>query len=173
VWDGAWERHAWLGALFASRGWAFEQRWPPRPVARARRFPEQYWELVRRAGEDAPVFCKVGRFVEFRGPQRELAERALGLRRAYLPRAGFAFAVGFPAWLAGFYALRAVARGLTVVDVRERPVPGGVGCRPRLPAAVLVSTIARAGFRCKPAQNTAAARVLGGEASEGVGCAPP
>ena len=102
-------------------------------------------KAVLRLGQDVQAFSSfksfehaIGRFVEFRGPQRPLAERVLGLRRAYLPRAGYAFAVGFPVWLAGFYALRAVGRGLTVVDVRERPAPGGVGCRPRVPAAVLV-----------------------------------
>ena len=27
AWDGAWQRHPWLGALFERRGWAFDERW--------------------------------------------------------------------------------------------------------------------------------------------------
>ena len=54
------------------------------------------------------VFVPVGRFVEFYGAQRLLAERVLGLRRAYLPRAGFAFTAGFPAWRWNVYARRAL-----------------------------------------------------------------
>lgn len=147
AWEGAWARHPWLTALFACRGWAFESRWPPRRLARARRFREQYWELVRRAGGRCLVFCQVGRFVEFRGPQRALAERALELRRTYLPRAGFAFAAGFPVGLAGQFAARAVSRGLMVADVRERSDPGRAGCTPRLPVTVLVPAALSPGAR--------------------------
>jgi len=56
-WDRAWRRYRWLGALFARRGWQVAARWPPRPLARAGRFAEQYWQLVRRAGPRCLVFC--------------------------------------------------------------------------------------------------------------------
>ena len=104
---------------------------------RASRFQAQYSQLVRRAGERCLVFCQVGRFVEFRGPQRALAERTLGLRRVRLPRAGYVFAAGFPVPLLAIYKMRAIERGFTVVEVRERPAltPGG---KARLPAEVLV-----------------------------------
>ena len=77
-WETAWDRHPWLGALFAREGWAVEERWPLRRIAQARRFQGQYWELVRRAGEGCLLFCQIGRFVEFRGPQRAAAERFWG-----------------------------------------------------------------------------------------------
>jgi hypothetical protein len=100
-WQGAWGRRPWLGAVFAHRGWQVEQCWPARRIARAPRFQAQYWQFVRRAGERCLVFCQVGRFVEFRGPQRALAERVLGLRPAYLPRGTYGFTVGFPMPLCG------------------------------------------------------------------------
>jgi hypothetical protein len=110
----------------------------------------QYWQLICRAGQRCLVFCQVGRYVEFRGPQRLLAERTLGFGRAYLPRAGYAFAAGFPVWLAGHFASRAIARGLTVVHVPERPDPGCGRCTPRLPATVLIP----AAERPSPADST-------------------
>ena len=42
---------------------------------RARSFHAQYWRLARRAGNDSLVFFRVGRFIEFYGPQRFLAVR--------------------------------------------------------------------------------------------------
>jgi hypothetical protein len=106
-------------------------------VALARRFQTQYRRLVRHAGERCLVFCQVGRFVEFRGPQRIVAQRTLGLRPAYLPRAGYGLAVGFPMRLLGRYTIRALKRGFTVVEVRERPALSGVGTA-RVPTQVLV-----------------------------------
>jgi len=123
-WTRVWRRRPWLGALFAHRDWRVEERWPPGRLAQARRFQAQYHALVRHAGERCLVFCQVGRFVEFRGPQRGLAERTLGLRRVYLPRAGYAFAAGFPMPLLAIYKKRAIERGITVVDARERLVQG-------------------------------------------------
>lgn len=143
-WETAWDRHPWLGALFAREGWAVEERWPLRRIARARRFQGQYGALVRRACERCLIFCQVGRFVEFRGPQRAAAEQALGLRRAYLPRGPYAFTAGFPVRLSGYYKRRAIAQGLTVVDVRERPAPLASGCKARLLVEVLVPVTARA-----------------------------
>ncbi|MGH7321633.1 MAG: reverse transcriptase domain-containing protein, partial [Candidatus Rokuibacteriota bacterium] len=140
-WEGAWSRHPWLGAVFARRGWQVEERWPARRIARAPRFQSQYWQLVRRAGERCLVFCQVGRFVEFRGPQRALAERVLGLRRARIPRAGYAFVAGFPVERSAQYASRALGQGLAVVVVRERRSTTAAGCRVRAPAEVLVPGI--------------------------------
>lgn len=69
-------RAPWLGLLFlaSERGWRVEPRWDARRVGRARSFAEQYRELTRRAGSRVLVFRPVGRFVEFRGRQRILAE---------------------------------------------------------------------------------------------------
>jgi hypothetical protein len=145
AWEAAWRRRRWLGALFARRGWQVEERWGARRLARARGFHAQYRHLLRRAGPDCLVFCQVGRFVEFRGPQRLLAQRALRLRRAYLPRAGHAFAAGFPAQLRGLYEARAVEGGFTVVRVRERPAWSRRGGRLRVPAEVLVPARNRTG----------------------------
>jgi len=39
----------------------------------------------------------------------------LGLRRIYLPRAGYGFAAGFPVWLASSFAKRALHQGCAVV----------------------------------------------------------
>jgi RNA-directed DNA polymerase len=86
------------------------------------------------------VFCQVGRFIEFYGPQRVAAMQALGLRVVALPRAGYAFTVGFPARLSGPYTARAIRQGLIVVEVRQAPTPPGRGCSLRLPCAVLVPT---------------------------------
>jgi hypothetical protein len=61
--------------------------------------------------------CPVGRFIEFYGAQRLVAERVLGLRPVYLPRAGYGFAVGFPRRLAYEYARRAMQAGLAVLLV--------------------------------------------------------
>ncbi len=133
AWEAAWDRHPWLAALFARRGWQVAERWPRRRIAAARRFQGQYWALVRRAGENSLVFCQVGRFVEFRGPQRVTAERVLGLRRTYLPRGPYAFTAGFPVRWSGYYKRRAIAQGLTIVEVPERPAPLAFGCRARVP----------------------------------------
>ncbi|MGH7335046.1 MAG: hypothetical protein ACREKS_20355 [Candidatus Rokuibacteriota bacterium] len=109
------------------------------PVARGDvRAPRVADEGAVGAGSACLVFCRVGRFVEFRGPQRLLAERALGLRRAFLPRAGYTFAVGFPVPLHAVYEARALAGGFTVVRVRECPVGFRGGGKRRVPAAVLV-----------------------------------
>ena len=65
------------------------------------------------------VFCQVGRFVEFYGPQRLLAARALQLVRVGIARGGFAFSVGLPLRLSGAYIARAVRAGCAVAEVRE------------------------------------------------------
>jgi len=137
AWARVWEAHRWLGALFAQRGWRVDARWPLSRIARGRRFREQYWQLVRRAGPGCLVFCQVGRFVEFRGPQRLLAAPALGLRTTYLPRAGYGLAVGFPVRPCRRYEERALGRGLMVAVVRESG-QGASRCRRRRPVALLV-----------------------------------
>jgi hypothetical protein len=161
-WKRVWSRRPWLGALFAHRDWRVDERWPPGRLARARRFQAQYNALVRYAGERCLVFCQVGRFVEFRGPQRGLAERTLGLRRVYLPRAGYAFAVGFPMPLLAIYKTRAIQCGVTVVDARERLMPLTTGGKARRPIEVLVPVrdagLGRAGFGQGAAHRAAVSR---------------
>ena len=59
------------------------------------------------------------RFVEFFGPQRDRAARALRLVRVGTGRGGYAFGVGFPVSLRDLYLARAVRAGYGVADVRE------------------------------------------------------
>ncbi len=80
----------------------------------------QYRQFVAHAGERNLVFCPVGRFVEFYGPQRLVAERVFGLRRTYRPRGGYAFVVGFPRRLAWRYLGRAVDAGCATLVVGAR-----------------------------------------------------
>jgi RNA-directed DNA polymerase len=120
-WLALWERHGWLRAFFTHAGhdpWRVQARWPERRLG-GRRFSSQYGRLIRHAGHDALVFCQVGRFVEFYGPQRLLACGALRLVRVAIARGGFGFSVGFPLRLRGVYIARAVRAGYAVVEVRE------------------------------------------------------
>ena len=138
VWREVWERYPWLAALFARQGWALDARWSRRRLGRVRRFQAQYWHLARHAGDDALVFFPVGRFIEFYGPQRAAAARALGLREVALPRACYALTAGFPMHLFGRYRSRALRQGLTVIEVRQTPAALGRGCRPRQACAVWI-----------------------------------
>lgn len=120
-WTEIRSAHAWLDALFvgaAWESWRIQARWPLRTIG-GPRFSRQYGRLIRHAGDGALVFCRVGRFVEFYGPQRQIATTALRLLRATIARAGHAFSVGFPVTLQGAYLSRAVRAGYTVADVRE------------------------------------------------------
>jgi retron-type reverse transcriptase len=140
-WAHVWDHYPWLALLFEREGWTVHQRWPPGPIARPRRFQQQYGELVRPARQDCLVFSRVGRFIEFYGPQRLIAERCLGLRRCYAPRAGYAFTAGFLARLAGVYRSRAVRAGLAVVDVEQVDSIVPRGCKPRLPVGVVMPSV--------------------------------
>jgi RNA-directed DNA polymerase len=120
-WLALWERHGWLRAFFTRQQhdpWRVHARWPERRLG-GPRFSSQYGRLIRHAGHDALVFCQVGRFVEFYGPQRRLAARALRLVRVGIARGGFAFSVGLPVRLSGAYIARAVRAGFAVAEVRE------------------------------------------------------
>jgi retron-type reverse transcriptase len=120
-WLALWDRHGWLRAFFARAGrdpWRVQARWPERRLG-GPRFSSQYGRFIRHAGHDALVFCQVGRFVEFYGPQRLLACGALRLVRVTIARAGFGFSAGFPLRLRQTYIARAVRAGYTVVEVRE------------------------------------------------------
>ena len=82
-WMTLWERHGCVRAFFraAAKGpVGVQTRWPERRLG-GPRFASQYRRLIRHAGRDALVFCQVGRSVEFYGPQRLLAGRALQLVR--------------------------------------------------------------------------------------------
>jgi retron-type reverse transcriptase len=120
-WLALWERHGWLRAFFAHAEhdpWRVQTRWPERRLG-GPRFSSQYSRLIRHAGHDALVFCQVGRFVEFYGPQRLLASRAFRLVRVAIARGGYGFSVGFPLRLRGTYIARAVRAGYSIVEVRE------------------------------------------------------
>jgi RNA-directed DNA polymerase len=122
AWEDVWSRHRWLDALLvraAAAPWRVRERWPQCLVG-GPRFSGQYGRrLIQRAGERTLVFCQVGAFVEFYGPQREPATRVLRLVRVQVARGGYAFSVGFPARLRGENMSRAVRAGDAVVDVRE------------------------------------------------------
>jgi hypothetical protein len=120
AWARLWREHPWLGVLYSRQGWQLFERWPRPP--RGASFGRQYRDLVRGAGADCLVYCRVGRFVEFYGPQRVTAQAALGLRLVAMPRAGYLLAAGFPARLSEVYRDRALARGYLVAEVRELAV---------------------------------------------------
>jgi RNA-directed DNA polymerase len=140
VWTAIWEQYPWLRALFARRGWVFTERWSRRHTARARDLRSQYWSLARHAGNDCLLFFPVGRFIKFYGPQRIMAARVFGLRVTPLPRAGYAFTVGFPTQLSDLYRARALRQGLLVVEVRQLPPELGRDCIPRQPCTVVMPT---------------------------------
>ena len=120
-WVALWRRHGWLRALFvveAEEPWRARARWAERSLGGSH-FAAQYRRLIRHAGDGVLVFCQVGKFVEFYGPQRILATEVLGLRRVSVSRAGFAFSAGFPRSLHHAYVSRAVRAGYAVADVRE------------------------------------------------------
>jgi hypothetical protein len=120
-WAALWDRHDWLAGLFVREGhdpWLVRARWPERPL-RGPRFSAQYWRLIRRAGRTTLVFCQVGRFIEFYGPQREVAAQALRLVRVSIARGGYGFSVGFPVSLQAGYVSRAVRGGYVVAEVHE------------------------------------------------------
>ncbi|HYD48952.1 MAG TPA: RNA-directed DNA polymerase [Terriglobales bacterium] len=121
-WSRVLAQHGWLGAMFRLRGFRLRRRWQLAPMGRG--FAAQYRALLRGAGPDMVLFCPVGRFIELRGPQRLIGERWLGLRRTYLPRGGFAFAVGFPLFLTARFEQRALRIGLRVVLVARSPAFG-------------------------------------------------
>lgn len=112
AWTQIWERYPWLPALFDCQAWAIDERWSRRRVARAGRFQSQYWQLAQQAGQDSLIFFRVGRFIEFYGPQRLAAMKALGLKTAALPRRSYAFTAGFPARLSRIYVPKALRQGL-------------------------------------------------------------
>lgn len=117
-WNALWDHYPWLSHLFTRCGGTIRLRWPTRPV-RGPRFSGQYGRLIRGADERTLVFCQIGRFVEFLGPQRDHATRALCLVRVNRARAGYAYSVGFPSRLRGEYVSRALRAGYVVADVRE------------------------------------------------------
>ena len=91
AWQRLWSDHAWLAACFRRQGpWGFVLRWPVAPVMVLLSFGARYRRLVATLGGRALVFCRVGRYVEFRGPGLLLAVSVLGLRRVVLPRGGYA-----------------------------------------------------------------------------------
>lgn len=137
-WSEVLGRHRWLDALFTRKGWKITARWKPRRISGARSFARQYRELIRQAGEGTLLFCPIGRFIELRGPQRIAAERILGLRRAYLPRAGFAFAAGFPIELAPIYRSRALRQGWSVAIIGEKRTAWVHRCRPRTVEEIVI-----------------------------------
>ena len=136
VWNDIWAQFPWLAALFTHQGWAVGARWPLHCSARETGFQARYWRLVQYAGDDALVFFRCGRFIEFYGPQRMVAASALGLRIALLPRAGYAFTAGFPLRLSDRYLSRAVRQGLIVMVAGQTPALLEDGCRARLPCTL-------------------------------------
>jgi RNA-directed DNA polymerase len=136
-WTRTWQRFPWLHGLFECDGWDVLRRWPHDVGRLPQRFGDQYGRVIRRAAHDHLVFWPVGRFIEFYGPQRLLAERLLGLRRARLARGNYAFTAGFPFWLAPRFAQRALRAGVGIIIVSQEAQPES-GTRLWSPAALLV-----------------------------------
>jgi hypothetical protein len=124
-WCRAWVRHPWVRVLWRREGWRLQPRWEARASRHAHDLGAAYRALTARLDEVALAFWPCGRFVEFYGAQRLVAERVLGLRRTYLPRAGYALTVGFPAWQWGVQARRALDAGRAVVVVQRRRIGAG------------------------------------------------
>lgn len=136
-WGGAWkswrqiqDRHPWVGALCVLDGWNVSLRWTSRD-RRHLRLWGQYWKLATAAGPHTLVFCRVGAFVEFRGPFLPEAAAVLGLRQVRLSRGQWAFGAGFPVCAMPRYEKLALARGWSVAVVREGGWRGYRACRPR------------------------------------------
>ena len=140
AWDALWARHPWLTALGQRRGWTIAARWATRGASPARGFHARYWRLARGAGTDVLLFFRVGRFIEFYGPQRLLAARVLGLRTGRIARGGFALAAGFPARLCHRYLVRAMRRNVAVAmaprsaATQDRPTLSGHPTRVFVPS---------------------------------------
>lgn len=130
AWHGIWNRHPWLAALCACDGWDASLRWTPR-ASRQPRLWQQYWALASAAAPRTLVFCRVGAFVEFRGPFVSDAAAVLGLQRVRLHRGQWAFGAGFPVCASRRYEKLAVARGRSVAVVREGDWRGHRACRAR------------------------------------------
>ncbi|MCK6555458.1 hypothetical protein L6Q96_12895 [Candidatus Binatia bacterium] len=131
-WEAVWDRHEWLDALYVRRGWTVAARCPA--ARRAESFARAYAALARAIGPDGLVFVQVGRYIEFFGSQRLVAQRVFGLRPIRSPRAGYALTAGFPIALLRRFVLRALAAGYVVVQVAqtkggtESPVGRRVTC---------------------------------------------
>lgn len=117
-WRAAWARHAWLEAIFARDAWRLRLRYAP---ARRPGWAAAYRLLLRRAAPATLLFLPRGRFVEFHGPQRLRAARALGLRHVWLPRAGWALGAGFHRRRTAHCARRALAAGYAVALLERLP----------------------------------------------------
>jgi hypothetical protein len=139
VWARVWGRYPWLPALIDRQAWAVDERWSRRRVTRARRFQSQYWRPAQLAGQDSLIFFRVGRFIEFYGPQRLAATNALRLNTAVLPRGSYGFTADFPVRLLRPYASRALQQGLIVVEVEQSPELLPRGFMLRLPCTVLIA----------------------------------
>jgi len=120
-WEELWRTRGWLAGLFARDRWQLAMRWPEPsvaalpPTAAESRYGDRYRRAIVGAGDDCLVFWRVGRFVEFHGPQRVLAERVLGLRSVPIGRGDYAFTAGFPFQLSSIFVARAVAAVTSVV----------------------------------------------------------
>jgi len=121
AWDRIMTRRPWLDALFERRGFAIAARFSRLRIERAQSFRRRYWEAIRGAGLRCLVFYPVGCFVEFRGPQRPLAEQILGLRTGRVRRGGYAYACGFPRRSASRFRVRALRAGVAVLDLGIHP----------------------------------------------------
>ena len=134
AWQRALEHHGWLEIAFALDGWQVRPRWQTSGEDPAPTYGSAYRDCIRPAGEQCLVFWPVGRFIEFYGPQRLLAERVLGLRRTRLARAGYALAAGFPRGLAPHFAAKALHAGFAVAFPAA---PASAGSWPRVPRFLL------------------------------------
>jgi RNA-directed DNA polymerase len=130
AWSRIWDRHEWLESICARHGWDVRLRWTSRESRHAK-FWRQYWALTSAAGSRTLLFCRVGAFVEFRGPFIAGAVSVLGLRRVRQPRGLWAFGAGFPATKATRYVRAALASGWSVAIAQEGNWRGRRACRAR------------------------------------------
>jgi len=136
-WRRMLDRRPWTAGLLLQRpeqGWQTGERWPA-GILDSKRFSRQYGRFIRSADERTLIFCQVGRFIEFFGPQRELAARVLRLAQVRMGRGGYAFSVGFPVALRHEFVSRAIRSGVAVADVREAGLSAS-GCAARVVVAL-------------------------------------
>ena len=129
-WQQSLERHAWAVALLRVDGWRVRERWAPfdllHPCSR-----HAYAAIARAAGRSTLVFTRVGRYVEFFGPQRLLAQDRLGLRPVAIRRFGYGLTAGFPICREARMVERALRHGCTVLRLEGRDSVTLIG--PHLP----------------------------------------
>jgi len=134
-WQQCLGRHDWAAALLRVDGWRVRPRWAPLGLLQPRS-RRTYAAIARAAGHSTLVFTRVGRYVEFFGPQRLLAQHALRLRPVGIRRFGYGLSAGFPTGCEARMVERALRRGHTVLRLAQRDSVTLIGPSPSVGRAL-------------------------------------